>query len=452
MEQQIRFCTTADGVRIAYATVGDGSPLVKAANWLSHLEFDWNSPVWRHWLEALATGYGLVRYDERGCGLSDWDVGDFSFQAWVRDLEGLIDALGLQRFPLLGISQGGPVAVAYAARHPEKVSHLLLYGTYARGWAKRGQAHALEERQALLTLTKQGWGKDNPAYRQIFTTLFMPGATLEQMRWFNDLQRVSTSPENAARFQIETGKIDVLDLLPYVGVPTLVLHCRDDAVVPFEEGRRLAALIPNARFVPLDGKNHLPQEGDACWEPLIAEVRRFLGTSAYVLSTELSCVTTFMFTDIVKSTNLVEAVGDEAWEDLLRWHDQTLRSLFASHGGEEIDHAGDGFFVAFEAVPSAVECGIAIQRTLADHRRAHGFAPPVRIGLHAAKARRTDGKYRGKGVHEAARIAALAGPGEILASQDILAASSSRLVTSHPRTVTLKGISKPIQVAMIKWN
>jgi pimeloyl-ACP methyl ester carboxylesterase/class 3 adenylate cyclase len=451
MEQQIRFCTAADGVRIAYATIGSGLPLVKAANWLSHLEFDWQSPVWRHWLEALAAGRRLVRYDERGCGLSDWAVEDLSFEAWVRDLEAVVDAAGLERFPLLGISQGGAVAAAYTVRHPERVSHLIMYGTFARGWSNRGRA-LRKEFDAQLGLIKLGWGKDNPAYRQVFTSQFMPEATLEQMRWFNDLQRVSTSPENAIRLQKESGKIDVRELLPQVTVPTVVLHCRGDARVPFEEGRLVASLIPNAHFVPLDGNNHLPQEDDPCWEPLIREVRRFLGASDSLLSTELSYVTTFMFTDIVKSTNLVEAVGDEAWEDLLRWHDQTLRSLFASHGGEEIDHAGDGFFVAFEAVPSAVQCGMAIQRALADHRRAHGFAPQVRIGLHAAKAKRAGVKYRGKGVHEAARIAALAGPGEILASQDILAASSTGLVTFDPRTVTLKGISKPIQVAKIKWS
>lgn len=429
MEQQIRFCTTADGVRIAYATVGEGPPLVKAANWLSHLEFDWQSPVWRHWLEALAAGRRLVRYDERGCGLSDWDVENLSFEAWIRDLEAVVDSIGLERFPLLGISQGGAVAAAYTVRHPERVSHLIMYGTFARGWANRGRA-TRKEFDAQLGLIRLGWGKDNPAYRQVFTSQFMPEATLEQMRWFNDLQRVSTSPDNAVRLQKASGDIDVRELLPQVTVPTLVLHCRGDARVPFEEGRLVASLIPNAHFVPLDGKNHLPQEGDPCWEPLIAEARRFLGPSDSLQPAEPSlATTTFMFTDIVKSTNLVEAVGDEAWEDLLRWHDRTLRSLFASHGGQEIDHAGDGFFVTFVAAPSAVECAMAIQRTLTDHRRMHGFSPQVRIGLHTAEARRTDRKYRGKGVHEAARIAALAGPGEILASQDTLAATSTRLVT-----------------------
>jgi pimeloyl-ACP methyl ester carboxylesterase/DNA-binding CsgD family transcriptional regulator len=280
MDQQIRFCTTRDGARIAYALIGDGPPLVKAANWLTHLEFDWHSPVWRHWMEALAAGRRLVRYDERGCGLSDWDVKDFSFDAMVRDLEAVVDALNLDRFPLLGISQGGAVSAAYAVRHPERVTHLILYGAFARGHLKRGQI-TREEHEAQLSLVRLGWGRDNPAYRQIFTAQFLPDARLEQIQWFNELMRASTSAENAVRIMEAFGQIDVTDLLPQVAVPTIVLHCRDDARVPFEEGRRMAALIPGARFIPLEGKNHLPQEGDPCWQPLIVEVRRFLGTVRY---------------------------------------------------------------------------------------------------------------------------------------------------------------------------
>ncbi len=277
MDQQIRFCTAPDGVRIAYATVGSGPPLVKSANWLSHLEFDWRSPVWRHWLESLSAERRLIRYDGRGCGLSDWDAEDISFDAMVSDLEAVIDALGLDRFALFGMSQGGPIAGTYAVRHPEKVTHLILYGSFALGRAKRGAA-SREELETQLALTKYGWGKDDPSYRQVFTTQMMPEATREQMRWFNDLQRVTASPENAIRLQTAMAHIDVTDLLPRISVPTLVLHCQDDARVPFEEGRRMAALIPNARFVPLEGQNHLPQPEDPCWEPIIAEVCRFLGS------------------------------------------------------------------------------------------------------------------------------------------------------------------------------
>jgi serine/threonine-protein kinase len=288
MEQQIHFCTTNDGVRIAYGTVGEGPPLVKAANWLSHLEFDWRSPVWRHLLTEFARDHKFIRYDERGNGLSDWQVADLSFEAWVNDLESVVEAAGVDRFPLLGISQGGAVAIAYAVRHPERVSHLVLYGAYARGWAKRESAEEIEQREAQLTLVRLGWGKDNPAFRQLWTTLYAPDATPEQAQSFNDLQRVSTSPENAVALLNVMGNIDVVDLLPKVKVPTLVLHCRDESGVPFEEGRKIAGSIPGARFVPLDGRNHLLLEGDPSWGFFVKEVRRFLGTEETSALTAIS--------------------------------------------------------------------------------------------------------------------------------------------------------------------
>ena len=254
LRQEIHFCTASDGVRIAYAAVGKGPPLVKAANWLNHLEYDWQSPIWSHLLRAIAARYRLIRYDERGNGLSDWDVGDISFEAFVRDLESVVDANGLKRFPLLGISQGCAVSIAYTVRHPERVSQLVLYGGYARGRCRRGQQGEVEQADALLTLMRQGWGQENPAFRQIFTSLFIPDATPEQAHWFNDLQRMTTSPENAVRIRRTLDEIDVVGLLPDIRVPTLVLHCRNDAVQPFEEGRRMAAGIPGSRFVALGGK------------------------------------------------------------------------------------------------------------------------------------------------------------------------------------------------------
>ena len=272
--QDIRFCTAADGVGIAYATVGEGRPLVKAPNWLTHLEFEWSSPVWRQQWDELAKGYQLVRFDQRGCGLSDWTAEDQSFSAWVGDLESVVGAADLDRFALIGVSQGGAAAIEYTARHPEKVSHLILYGAYARGWALRGDSP--DEHEAMMTLMKEGWGRDNPAFRQVFTSLFMPDATAEQMNWFNELQRVSTSPENAVRLQQETGKIDVLDRLPLVTVPTLVLHCRGDARVSFEEGRRIASLLPSAKFVPLDSRNHVLSATDPATPIFLSEIRSFL--------------------------------------------------------------------------------------------------------------------------------------------------------------------------------
>ena len=277
LRQEIQFCTASDGVRIAYAAVGKGPPLVKAANWLNHLEYDWQSPIWSHVLQAIAARYRLIRYDERGNGLSDRDVEDISLEAFVRDLESVVDANGLQKFPLLGISQGCAVSIAYAVRHPERVSQLILYGGYARGRRRRGQQGEVEEADALLTLMWQGWGQENAAFRQIFTSQFIPSATADQARWFNDLQRMTTSPENAMRIRRTLDDIDVVGLLPDVRAPTLVLHCRNDAVQPFEEGRRMAAGISGSRFVALEGSNHLILEHEPAWPRLLDEVTRFLG-------------------------------------------------------------------------------------------------------------------------------------------------------------------------------
>ena len=276
LRQEVHFCTAADGARIAYAEVGRGPPLVKTANWLNHLEYDWESPVWRPLLHALAADHRLIRYDARGNGLSDWEVADFSLDALVQDLESVVAATGLARFPLLGISQGCAVSVAYAVRHPERVSRLVLYGGFARGRRVRGSPQAVESSEAIVTLMRQGWGQENPAFRQLFTSLFIPGGTPEQVQWFNDLQRVTTSPDNAVRLRQAVDGIDVSDLLPRVKAPTLVLHCRDDAVQPFEEGRRIAAGIPGARFVGLDGRNHAILEGDRGWPRFLDEIKNFL--------------------------------------------------------------------------------------------------------------------------------------------------------------------------------
>lgn len=278
--QQIAFCRAVDGVSIAFARSGDGAPLIKAANWLSHLEFDWESPVWRHWIRELSRDHMLIRYDERGCGLSDRNVEDLSFSAWVRDLEAVVDASGAARFPLLGISQGAAVAINYAVRHPKRVSHLILYGAYSRGWAARPRSAAeIEERQALLTLTREGWGRDDPAYRQIFASFFIPSADREEVRWFNDLCRISASPDNAVRFMEEFSRIDVDELLPRVSVPTLVLHARNETRAPLEEGRKIAATIPHARFVPLDSANHILLEHEPAWSVFQSELRSFLATA-----------------------------------------------------------------------------------------------------------------------------------------------------------------------------
>ena len=275
-KQEIRICRAPDGVRIAYAKSGSGPPLVKTANWLTQLEYDWNSPVWRHWLRELGRHHTYIRYDERGCGLSDHDVADVSLDAWVRDLEAVVDAEGLERFPLLGISQGCAVAITYAVRHPGRVSKLVLYGGYLRGRDHRSSSVVQEIDGAFLRdMIRVGWGRDNPAFRQVWGTLFVPDGTPEQHQWFDDLAR--TLPmENALRIVGLTHSLDVRELAAMVNVPALVLHARGDASVPFECGREMAALIPGARLVSLEGRNHVLLEHEPAWTRFVEEVRAFL--------------------------------------------------------------------------------------------------------------------------------------------------------------------------------
>jgi pimeloyl-ACP methyl ester carboxylesterase/DNA-binding SARP family transcriptional activator len=275
---RIHYTTSHDGVRVAYAHTGSGPPLVKAATWLSHLEFDWVSPVWAHLLHAMSRDFQYVRYDERGCGLSDWNVDGLTFDSWVSDLETVIDALGVRRVALLGMSQGASIAIAYSVRHPERVTHLVLHGGYARGRLKRSPTPAQrEEAETMARLAELGWGKADPSFRQFFTSQFLPGGTREQHQWFNELERISTSPRNAARFMREFATIDVTALLPQVRCPTLVLHSRDDLRVPFAESRLIAEAIPGARLVQIDSGNHLLLEEEPGWRHWLREVRTFLG-------------------------------------------------------------------------------------------------------------------------------------------------------------------------------
>jgi pimeloyl-ACP methyl ester carboxylesterase len=242
---------------------------------MSHVEFDWDSPIRRHWIAEFSRGRTLLRYDSRGTGLSDWRA-ELSFEGFVDDLESVVEAAGLERFDLLGISQGAAIAITYAVRHPERVRRMVLLGGFTRGWAVRPDPEEAARREAMMTLTLAGWGMDNPAFRQMFTSLFVPGGSAEHQSWFNELQRRTTSPENAARLQAVSSIVDVSALLGQVTVPTLVAHSRDDAMVPFEAGRKLARTIPGARFLALDSRNHILLEEEPAWTRFIEAANEFL--------------------------------------------------------------------------------------------------------------------------------------------------------------------------------
>lgn len=285
LRQELGFCRAADGVQIAVAHAGRGPPLVRAAHWLSHVDYDLQSPVWRPWVQALAERHSFIRYDQRGCGLSDRDVQDFTLEAWVNDLEAVAETLPPDPFPLIGMSQGGAVAIAFALRHPERVSRLVLIGAYARGGLRRGGTE--EERieaETLINLVRLGWGGWNPAFRRVFTSRFIPGGSDEQLAWWSDLERVSATPEVAARTLAAFQRIDVTELARQVEHPTLVLHATGDACVPFEEGRLLAQLIPGARFVPLASGNHVLLPTEPAWETFLSELRAFLAADRPALA------------------------------------------------------------------------------------------------------------------------------------------------------------------------
>jgi pimeloyl-ACP methyl ester carboxylesterase len=279
LDQRIRVCTARDGVRIAWAECGAGPPLVKAANWLSHLEHDARSPMWRHWWRGLSRRHTLIRYDERGQGLSDRHAVDISFEAWVADLEAVVDAAGLDRFTLLGVSKGGAIATAYAHRHPERVERMVLLGAFAVSRAKAGDDEWKNRARVEVELVKLGWGRANPAHRQVFSSIFFPDADPQLIASFNELQRVSATPENAARIMEASFEIDVTREARELTVPTLVFHSQDEERIPVAAGRHFASLIPGAEFVPLPSRNHIPLEHEPAWRLFLDAFEEFTGRS-----------------------------------------------------------------------------------------------------------------------------------------------------------------------------
>lgn len=277
--QRVRYLKTTDGLQLAWADAGAGAPIVKATNWLTHLEYDVESPVWRHWIRFFSDHFRFVRYDERGCGMTDWNVEDLSLSRRMGDLEAVIDAAGFTGpFTLLGMSQGASLCIEYAVRYPERVSRLILYGGYAQGWARRDDPSLVREYESMIGLIRAGWGRDNPVFRQVFTSRFIPGGSAEQLAWFNDLCLKSATAHTAAELLRSRSAIDVVGLLPMVKAPTLVLHAREDAICPLSQGQLIASGIPDAQFVELDSKNHVLLEHEPAWARFCEVVLAFAGT------------------------------------------------------------------------------------------------------------------------------------------------------------------------------
>ena len=385
-EQEIRYCQTADGVRIAYAMSGEGPPLVRASHWMTHLQKDWNSPVWRHWIENLSRDNRFIRYDQRCNGLSDPDAPDLSFEAMVADLEAIVDAAALDTFTLLGVSQGCAVSVEYAVRHPEKVRALILYGGYARGWRRRPGRTEASQREAMLDMTMAGWGQDDPSFRQVFTSLFIPGATPEQMNWYNELQRVTTSPKNAARLQEAFADIDVTARLPQVGVPTMVLHARGDLVVPFEEGQLLAHSITGARFVPFDTANHILLETEPSFDLFLSELRAFIARPGHAAPMEPGVEAdqsrkqiTALSAEIISPLQSLDSTDPEQAMRVLDPLFETACQTVARHGGT-VTATNDYELTAVWGAPTSTEdhafraCRAALDLKIVVEKQSEGQA------------------------------------------------------------------------------
>ncbi len=417
MEQQIRFCTTSDGVRIAYATVGEGPPLVRVLGWCTHLEFertlpDWERSIWG----AMSRNHHLVRYDGRGFGLSDRDIKSFSLDAKVRDLEAVVDALELPRFALFGTSEGGPTAITYAVRHPERVSRLILYGSFARIPPPETEQDE-QLLSAMMMTVVPGWGRDTPEFRQLWTSRFLPDADREEIRWFNELQKVSAKGETVAALIGSVGRVDVRELLPQVAVPTLVIHRRGDIICPFDMGRELAALIPGARLVPLEGKNHIPLPSEPEIEQFAQAVEEFMAEDeSEPKAPAPSGLVTILFTDMEGSTSLTQRLGDAGAQELLRTHNAIVRDALKAHDGAEIKHTGDGIMASVPTASKAMACATAIQTTFAERNETAEDPIKVRIGLNAGEPVAEDEDLFGTAVQLAARVCAHAEPGTILAA------------------------------------
>jgi pimeloyl-ACP methyl ester carboxylesterase/DNA-binding CsgD family transcriptional regulator len=274
-DQDVRFCRGRDGVRLAWAIHGNGPPVIVVSCWLSHLQHDWRSPVWQHFLRDLGEFATIVRYDERGFGMSDWNVTDFSLEARHSDLEALVEATGFDRFALLGMSGGSPVALAYAARHPDRVTRLMLYGTVSAE-PTTFEGLRLDVEETFRSMIRVGWATEDPLFRRVFTRIYIPNASEEQMRWFDDLERMSTSPENAVASRLAQQAVDIAHEIPRIDVPTLILHAVGDRATMFGNAVRVAGQIPDARLVELDSANHIVLADEPAWATFLSEVRAFL--------------------------------------------------------------------------------------------------------------------------------------------------------------------------------
>ena len=451
--RRVRFATTADGLNIAYATRGNGPMLVIMPGWVSHIEKEPEGPQ-GEFDDRLASSHQIVLYDGRGTGLSDRNVDDLSVQARLRDLEAVVDHLGVERFSIFAWSQSTPVAMVYAAEHPERVERMVLFSSFAGGHRQEKDGSALLE--AMLALMRAEWGVGAR------TTLGFvhPDADREEMELGLSLLRAAATGEVAAGI-LEEGffRTNVADYLPRIQAPTLVLHRRSDQAVPYESGRQVASLIPNARFVLIDGDHHSPFEGDP--EPVLQAIEEFLDVErsepirkAPAVRDAGEAPVAILFTDMESSTALTQRLGDEAAQELVRTHNDIVRNALIVNGGTEIKHTGDGIMASFASPSRGLDSAIQIQRAFAQHNADHPDAViNVRIGLNAGEPVREQNDLFGQAVQLASRICAQAEPGQILASNVVreLVAGKGFLFADQG-TAELRGLEDPVRLYEVRWT
>ncbi|MDZ4278795.1 MAG: adenylate/guanylate cyclase domain-containing protein [Dehalococcoidia bacterium] len=444
MEQQIRFCTTSDGVRIAYATVGEGPPLVVVPGWFTHLQFEWNHPDVRAFWSSLADQRRVIRFDPRGVGLSDRDASDHTLEARLRDIEAVVNALRLEQCSLLGMSQGGATAIAFAARSPSKVERLILYGSYARVLGAR------KEYQPMLALLRSNWRAGSAAT----TAGLVPTMYPAEAAFFTDLLRAAVSGPTAADILEEISKTDVTAACKEVRAPTLVIHRRGDPVHPIDLARELAALIPDARMEVQEGEVYVPWWGES--NALVAMIEEFLGGTAARKEEHGATdhVHTILFTDIESSSALRQRLGDARAQELVRTHNAIVREALKARGGAEIKHTGDGIMASFASATRALECAVAIQRGVATHVAAHPDAPlGVYVGLNAGEPIAEERDLFGTSVDLARRLCDEAGPSEILVSNVVRELTSGKgFLFSDRGAAPLKGFEDPVRVYEVRWQ
>lgn len=444
MQQKVQFCTTSDGVQIAFSVMGEGYPLVLVPGWVSNIELDLepDAPP-RKFIEKLAQHFTLIRYDKRGTGLSDRNVTDFSLEPRLLDLDALIDRVGLERYALRGMSEGGPVAIAHAVRHADRVSHLILQGTYAH----LGPSPTTD---ALIALVKAEWGLGS----ETMARLFVPSASKEMQDKFVRYQREGANRADAAAMLDANVQEDVRDLLPQVKAPTLVLHSETDKAVPFEHARRLAGNIPDATLRTYKG-DHAPVEGyDQLLNAYVEFVRPQVAEPRSVADPAPSGLLTIMFTDIESSTSMTQKLGDAGAQDILHQHNEIIRNALKDNGGTEVKHTGDGVMASFGKASSALNCAATIQRAFADRNEQHpDQRVRVRIGLNAGEPVAEDGDLFGTSIQLAARICARAEPGQVLAANVVreLAAGKQFLFADHG-DVVLRGFEDPVRLYEVSWR